>query len=64
MNQSEVDRLVELAGGEDRAVQQLEFALAQLRAAKDAQALLQRLPADELRPALEARTRGLLRVVS
>lgn len=64
MQQSEIDRLVRLAGGEDAAVRRLETAIGELRAIKDAQAALQQLPADDLRSALEARNRVLLRVVA
>ena len=63
MNQTEIDRLVRLAGGEDQAVQRLESAIGELRAVRDAQARLQQLPADDLRRALEARSQVLLRVV-
>lgn len=63
MNQTEIDRLVRLAGGEDQAVQRLENAIGELRAVRDAQARLQQLPADDLRRALESRSRVLLRVV-
>ncbi len=63
MNQTEIDRLVRLAGGEDQAVQRLESAIGELRAVRDAQARLQQLPADDLRRALESRSRVLLRVV-
>ncbi len=63
MNQTEIDRLVRLAGGEDQAVQRLESAIGELRAIRDAQARLQQLPADDLRRALESRSRVLLRVV-
>ena len=63
MNQTEIDRLVRLAGGEDQAGQRLENAIGELRAVRDAQARLQQLPADDLRRALESRSRVLLRVV-
>lgn len=63
MNETEVDRLVRLAGCEDLAVEKLENAIVELRAAREAQALLQQLPADELRRALASRRRALLRVV-
>jgi len=63
VNQTEIDRLVRLAGGEDQAVQRLENAIGELRAVRDAQARLQQLPADDLRRALESRSRVLLRVV-
>jgi len=63
VNQTEIDRLVRLAGGEDQAVQRLESAIGELRAVRDAQARLQQLPADDLRRALESRSRVLLRVV-
>lgn len=63
MNQTEIDRLVRLAGGEDQAVQRLESAIGELRAVRDAQARLQQLPADDLRRALESRSQVLLRVV-
>ena len=63
MTQTEIDRLVRLAGGEDQAVQRLESAIGELRAVRDAQARLQQLPADDLRRALESRSRVLLRVV-
>lgn len=64
MNQTEIDRLVRLAGGEDAAVQKLETAISELRAIRDARAALQQLPADDLRSALESRNRVLLRVVA
>ncbi len=64
MKQTEIDRLVRMAGGEDEAVRKLEAAVADLRAVKDAQAMLRQLPAEDLRHALESRSRALLRVVS
>lgn len=64
MNQTEIDRLVRLAGDEDSAVRRLETAIGELRAIKDAQARLQQLSDEERRDALEARSRVLLRVVS
>ena len=64
MKQTEIDRLVRVAGGEDEAVRSLETAVADLRAVKDAQAVLRQLPAEDLRHALESRSRAVLRVVS
>ncbi len=64
VNQAEINRLVRVAGGEDAALRRLEIAVGELRAIKDAQAALQQLPAEDLRSALEARNRVLLRVVS
>lgn len=65
MNQSEVEDLIRLAGREYVALHNLQAALDDLRASKDAQVRLQELPAEVLRSALASRTRILnpLRVV-
>lgn len=58
VHQTEIDRLVRLAGGEDQAVQQVENAIGDLRAVSDAKACLRQLPADDLRRALVVRGWG------
>lgn len=59
MNQEEIDQLIRLAGGEDQAVRDLEEAVGQLRAVRDAMVKLQQLPAEQLRDAIRTRSRIL-----
>lgn len=59
MNQRDIDELVAIAGREGQVMDDLDDALARLRETRQAKALLQTLPAEELRRALQARTRAL-----